>query len=233
MEPHIFQKETDAAGQILRQTQPLAIRRVVSEATASTLTDFFEGVVRRGTGKPAAIPGVRIAGKTGTSKRYTEGHYEQGDYTASFVGYFPVEDPQIVCLVMIDNPRGSTYYGGTVSAPVFRSIAQQILSTSEMFAPIALNAAKPAPELHRTAPDSPAPVTVVAASGNHDPIVPNVRGFSVRRAIGILTSEKLEAVVNGSGTVVNQAPPAGQAVKPGMRIVLTCQPKPLVALSPD
>lgn len=242
MQPHIFQKETDASGKIVRASQPEVIRRVISESTARTLTNFFEGVVLRGTGKPAAIPGVRAAGKTGTSKKFSEGRYGQGNYTASFVGFFPVEDPRLVCLVMIDNPRGGSYYGGTVSAPVFKAIAEQVMSTSEMFVPEAtpvnMNATVMASRDPRTPVNTPAAepraVTLSAgaapAANGAGSSVPNLRGCSIRKAVDMLASMRLEPVVKGSGIVVGQNPEAGIAAKAGMKIVLTCQPRQFAIL---
>ena len=218
MKPYLFKKEVDASGRVIKESQPQQIRRVISEKTARTLTDLFEGVVESGTATPAKIPGMKIAGKTGTSKKYIEGHYESGNYIASFVGYFPANDPQIVCLVMIDNPKGSNYYGGTTSAPVFRAIAQQIINTTELFAPpryLADDTVKP------TSPDHPDQHMVLSPAG----VVPDVRGCSVRRAVSILKDRKLQPIVSGSGTVINQNPAAGLPIKSGMKINLFCQPK--------
>ena len=230
MKPYIFNKQTDQSGLVVESGQPEQIRRVISTATARTLTEFFEGVVERGTGKPAAIPGVKIAGKTGTSKKFIEGHYEQGSYTASFVGYFPSDDPRILCLVMIDNPRGGNYTGGATSAPVFRAIAQRLMTTSEFFAPAPPKNDVIVKNGQRTdgSDDSlpnqaelAAPARDTAAVG----IVPDVRGFSLRRAVNLLGIGKLVPVVNGSGIVVSQSPPGGSSATPGMKVVLTCQSK--------
>ncbi|HEY6193222.1 MAG TPA: penicillin-binding protein 2 [Bacteroidota bacterium] len=230
MKPYIFARETDQAGLVVRSGQPEQIRRVISPATARTLTGFFEGVVTKGTGKPAAIPGVKIAGKTGTSKKMVQGHYEQGSYTASFVGFFPSDDPRILCLVMLDNPRGGNYTGGATSAPVFRAIAQRLLNRSELFAPAVPNnqvIVKNTPrtgggdERDRDETVAAAPDRQVAAAG----IVPDVRGFSLRRAVNLLGTGKLVPVVNGSGVVVSQSPAGGSSAKPGMRVLLTCQSK--------
>jgi cell division protein FtsI (penicillin-binding protein 3) len=231
MAPQLFRKEVDATGQVLSESQPQVIRRVVSEHTAKTLKDFLVGVVERGTGKPAMIPGAVIAGKTGTSRKLIEGRYET-QYTASFVGFFPADDPQVVCLVMLDNPRGSNYTGGTVSAPVFRAIAQHLINTSELFAPplpqgvSTAVAEQPRPqEKAGTAKNAPAAVTFSAN------LIPDVRGLSVRRAVATLKTRKLEPVVAGSGTVVRQNPVAGQPAKEGTRVTLVCQPKAVQAMS--
>src|SRR5262249_17462064 len=157
-------------------------------------------------------------------------HYEQGSYTASFVGFFPAENPQILCLVMMDNPRGGNYTGGLTSAPVFRAIAQRLLSSSDLFAP-----APPANDviLKNVLPgassgDEIADATAAGAQtadGLKAGVVPDVRGFSLRRAVNLLGTGKLVPVVNGSGVVVSQSPAGGSSAKPGMKVVLTCQVK--------
>jgi cell division protein FtsI (penicillin-binding protein 3) len=234
MKPHLLKSITDGQGQVIRTGQPQVIRRVVSEPTAKQLTEFFEGVVLRGTAKMAAIPGIRIAGKTGTSRKLINGHYDEGSYSASFVGFVPVENPAVVCLVMMDNPQGTFYTGGTTSAPVFRDIIQRALTSSELFAPpgqqpavVADRGSAVPRQMTQTADSSDAASSVRHAGGT----VPDVRGFSIRRAVGLLMKERLEPVINGSGIVVHQSPEAGATAKPGTKIILTCQPKISGALS--
>ncbi|HLF15462.1 MAG TPA: penicillin-binding protein 2, partial [Bacteroidota bacterium] len=138
MRPYILGKVLGPDGSVLAETEPAPVREVVSGETAAMLTSFLEGVVERGTATSAKIPGIRIAGKTGTSKRLVKGKYEGSEYTASFVGFFPAEDPKLVCLVMLDKPRGINYYGGTTSAPIFREIVKRIVASSDGYAiPIA------------------------------------------------------------------------------------------------
>ncbi|HUN66032.1 MAG TPA: penicillin-binding protein [Bacteroidota bacterium] len=234
MKPHLLKSVVTEQGQVMRTEQPQVIRRVVSEETAKRLTDFFEGVVLRGTAKMAAIPGIRIAGKTGTSRKMINGHYDLGSYTASFVGFVPADDPAVVCLVMMDNPQGVFYTGGTTSAPVFRDIIQRSMTSSDLFAPAGTQPAVVAERTNggsRTMPepvDSAEAASVVIHAGG---TVPDVRGFSIRRAVALLIREKLDPVVTGSGIVVRQSPEAGAAVKPGTKITLTCQPKISDALS--
>lgn len=102
---------------------------VVSPRTARLMASILEGVVERGTGKNAAVPGWRIAGKTGTARKHIEGvGYSREAYFASFVGFAPVDDPQVVLLVVIDSPRKGLYYGGQAAAPVFRRIVADTLA---------------------------------------------------------------------------------------------------------
>ena len=103
--------------------------RVISEKTANELVSrVFELVVEEGTAKDGRLDGFRIAGKTGTAKKLDRASktYNSGKYTASFVGFVPVERPRLAMIVVLDEPKDS-YYGGQVCAPVFRDIARQIL----------------------------------------------------------------------------------------------------------
>jgi cell division protein FtsI (penicillin-binding protein 3) len=218
MKPYIFKKETETSGLVIKESQPQQIRRVVSSKTAHTLIDLFEGVVERGTGTPAKIPGIRIAGKTGTSKKFVEGHYEGGNYIASFVGFFPVDNPEIVCLVMLDNPRGSSYYGGTTSAPVFKTIAEQIMNATELVPIQRKFVSDTTKRIYKTKENVE---IVLYPSG----FIPDVRGRSVRFAVSMLRDRKIQAIVNGSGVVIDQKPEPGLPIKSGMKITLTCQPK--------
>jgi cell division protein FtsI/penicillin-binding protein 2 len=99
-------------------------KRVVSKAVADQMLDMLRGVVVEGTGTAAAIPGYTVAGKTGTAAKIDpDGTYSSSRYVASFVGLVPASKPELVVMVMVDEPRGG-YYGGTVAAPAFRDIAR-------------------------------------------------------------------------------------------------------------
>jgi cell division protein FtsI (penicillin-binding protein 3) len=244
MRPYILKRETRPDGEVVRENEPVPVRRVVSEESAALLGSFLEGVVERGTATEAKFPGVRIAGKTGTSKRLVNGKYTDSEYTASFVGYFPAEDPRVVCLVMLDKPSGISYYGGTTSAPIFKAIVGRIMGSSADFAvPAPIAGAAPAgagddgngPAVNGLAgPDAgaapkAAPSRAAAqrspAAGVPRRMVPDVRGFSIRRALSVLRDEKFQPVVNGSGVVVSQSPPPGEPVSSSRVITLNCSPK--------
>jgi cell division protein FtsI (penicillin-binding protein 3) len=275
MKPYIISRIQDNAGDILREDRPQVIRRVVSGQTAALLTQAFEGVVERGTAKEARIQGVRVAGKTGTSRKVVEGHYGSGSYTGSFVGFFPVEDPQVVCLVMLDNPRGGAYYGGLTSGPVFRAIAERIINTTGRFTKKPQPKEPTTPSNGISVPDVRTLQAAIASrlledrglktqtigtgdivvrqvpepgkhvekddvvqlvlndtgveEANATPIVPDVRGMSLRRAINRLVVEDFDIKVRGSGVVVEQFPAAGQKTQAGATIRLVCEPKTIVS----
>ncbi len=99
-------------------------RRVVSPVVAEQMLDMLRGVVVEGTGTAAAIPGYTVAGKTGTAAKIeSNGRYSTSRYVASFAGHVPASKPELVIMVIVDEPRGG-YYGGTVAAPAFREIAR-------------------------------------------------------------------------------------------------------------
>jgi cell division protein FtsI (penicillin-binding protein 3) len=106
---------------------------VISKETADLIKELFTGIVDRGTGKAVKINNLKIAGKTGTSQQLVDGTYSKSKYNASFIGFFPVENPQIAMIVVLDNPKGN-YYGGTTAAPIFRNIALRIVNSSDVLA---------------------------------------------------------------------------------------------------
>lgn len=105
---------------ILKRDHEEPPQRVVSARTAQLVRTMLEGVtVKGGTGTKAAVPGYRVAGKTGTVKKNGKGGYIKGAYQSAFIGMLPAQQPSLVALVMIDEPGNGDYYGGAVSAPVF------------------------------------------------------------------------------------------------------------------
>lgn len=111
-----------------RVTPVQKVRRVISVETAARLRRMLAGAVTDGTGKEAAIPGVSVAGKTGTAQRaLVDGAgYAEDEYIASFVGFVPAESPRYLCFVVIENPRNG-HYGGVVAAPAFRRTMERVL----------------------------------------------------------------------------------------------------------
>lgn len=128
MKPYLVSEVKDGAGNVVAQFGSQVRRRPISADTARRLGDILEGVVEKGTGAKAAVPGFRVAGKTGTAQKFDpeSGTYSTTSFVASFVGYVPVEDPRLAVVVVIDEPQGEAW-GGVVAAPVFRRIAEQAL----------------------------------------------------------------------------------------------------------
>jgi cell division protein FtsI (penicillin-binding protein 3) len=126
MRPRIVSRIVDADTE--KHFTPEVRQQILSPQTVKKLTAIFTGVVERGTGKPAAVEGYAVAGKTGTAQKLDRqrGGYSDREVLASFVGYVPAEEPQLVLLVIIDEPK-KLRWGSQAAAPVFRRVAQQAL----------------------------------------------------------------------------------------------------------
>jgi len=128
MKPYVVSEIRNGQGEVVAQMGPQVRRRPISAETAQVLSGILEGVVSHGTGGKAALPGFRVAGKTGTAQKIDPqtGRYSPTLFVASFVGYLPAEDPRLAILVVVDEPR-TEQWGGTIAAPVFRRVAEQAL----------------------------------------------------------------------------------------------------------
>jgi cell division protein FtsI (penicillin-binding protein 3) len=128
MKPYVVSEIRDAHGLVIKRVLPSAKRRVISPETARTVTSILEGVVTDGTGGKAAIEGFRVAGKTGTAQKIDRRTrtYSTTKFVSSFAGYVPAENPKLAMIVVIDEPNGEAW-GGTVAAPVFRRVGEQVL----------------------------------------------------------------------------------------------------------
>lgn len=111
----------------VQETSPNCVRQVISEETSAKMRDALETVVTDGGGKNAYIEGYRIGGKTGTAQKAVNGSYVGGGYILSFVGIAPIDDPEIVLYVAMDNPKNCVQYGGTTVAPIARNMLVDIL----------------------------------------------------------------------------------------------------------
>jgi len=129
MKPYVVAEVRDQKGQHVKEILPQVKRRVVSPATARTLTTIMEGVVTSGTGAKAAIPGFRVAGKTGTAQKVDPrtGTYSSALSIGSFVGFVPADAPRLAIIVVVDEPQGEAW-GGVVAAPVFRRVGEQVMT---------------------------------------------------------------------------------------------------------
>lgn len=200
MKPFIVKQELTQHNEVIAETHPQPIRKVITRSTARLLTKIFQGVVDRGTGASARHDNVSIAGKTGTSRKFIDGKYEIGNYTASFVGYLPAEDPKVLCLVMLDHPREGGYTGGLASAPIFKAIADKIVASSTW-----------SQTSERSAIAEKQPV-----------VVPDVAGLEVEVAKSMLSGNGFDVQEFGNGKVVlGQFPSPGTRTLPGAAVNIT------------
>jgi membrane peptidoglycan carboxypeptidase len=130
MEPRLVREFRDSNGKVTARFQPRVVRRVVSQSVARDVADVLVDAVEAGTGTRARLGTFKVAGKSGTTRAWFDGAYQTGDYFASFVGFFPAEDPQLVVMVKLDRPQGA-YYGGSAAAPVTRATMEAVLAAQQ------------------------------------------------------------------------------------------------------
>jgi len=127
MKPMIIKSIVDQDGKALLDYQPQQVDQCITARASMLMTTALRKVVTpEGTAPKAAVAGYDVAGKTGTAQKIENGQYVR-KYYASFVGYLPASDPEISILVSLDDPAGGAYYGGSVSGPVFRAVAEKVV----------------------------------------------------------------------------------------------------------
>lgn len=129
MAPQIIKRVYDPAGNTVLEYQPRQKRQVISPSTARVMSEMLVRTVsREGTAEKAQIPGYQVAGKTGTTQKIIDGRYSRTHHIASFSGFLPASNPQLVITVIVDTPRTKGVgYGGQVSAPIFKNIASRLI----------------------------------------------------------------------------------------------------------
>ncbi|MBQ7386101.1 MAG: PASTA domain-containing protein [Ruminococcus sp.] len=133
VQPHMVERIEDSKGNVISTTSTEVKRQVLSEETTAIICDILEENAVSGSGSNGYVAGYRVAGKTGTSEKKVDLN-EDGvqDYIASFCGFAPAEDAEVVCLVFFDTPTGAAYYGSQVAAPVFAKIMSEVLPYLEI-----------------------------------------------------------------------------------------------------
>lgn len=189
-------------GQIIKEVKSTIVRdNIVTKDTSEKVRMTLESVVSLGTGRNAYIDGYRVGGKTGTAQKVNNGIYMQGNYIVSFIGFLPANDPKIVVYLAIDNPKGVTQYGGTVSAPIVKNIMEDAITS--------LNIEKQDGGTEKK----------YQWYDKKYYTVPNVIGKSKKEATSMLKSFSVE--YSGSGdVVVNQSPDSDSRIAEGEKVRL-------------
>ena len=132
-EPYLVKSmQEPETNSIIYLKEPVLRRKVISEETSKLARYALESVVANGSGRNAYIENYRVGGKTGTAQKVEDGHYMDGNYILSFIGFMPADNPEIVVYVAIDHPVGVVQYGGTVAAPVAKSILETAISVLDI-----------------------------------------------------------------------------------------------------
>ena len=251
--PHVVQ-ELRRGDRLLSLSGPLTPgepKEVIRPETAATLRRLMEGVILNGTGPLARLDGWTAAGKTGSAQKIdpATGRYSPTQLIASFTGFAPINDPAVTILVSLDSPVGQ-HEGGQVAAPVFKRIAEQVLSYLNVardvpLSPKLIQASYKSSELDENAaledftpvdfaaqPDEPpakegasqaetaTPSVTVALDEGGDIAVPDFRGKTMRDVTEVCLRLGIEPVLIGSGLAVDESPSDGAKVRRGAKITV-------------
>lgn len=199
MQPYIVKSITDSEGNIIEETAPTVKRQVISEETSRELALMLEKVVAEGSGKTAQVPGYRIGGKTGTSEKLDQNIEEDGKrYISSFLGFAPVDDPQVAVLIMLDEPDIINPYGSVLAAPVVGAVLEEILPYLGI-----------------------EPTYTEEQLAKKEVEVPYLVGWKAPEAQSEVRLDGLDGRIIGSGgVVVKQVPEAGAKVMKGDTVLL-------------
>jgi stage V sporulation protein D (sporulation-specific penicillin-binding protein) len=224
--PYVVDKITAPDGTLIRQNQPCAVRQVVSKITATQMTNILEQVVSDGTGSLAIIPGVKVAGKTGTAQKVDPktGDYSSINFIASFAAFAPVENSKIAVLIVLDSPQGAVHQGGQLAAPKAKTLLEGALQyygvpvAEDTESTVSVSSTDPAVR------PTPKPLVPERTPLGGEVIVPDLTGLTMRQAGETLSKNELHFDFSGSGLVSEQVPASGKVVSKGTTVKVMFSP---------
>ncbi len=231
-QPLLVKKVEDSDGNIISENSPKVVRRVISEKTSERMISLLKSVVENGTGEFAKSDLITVGGKTGTSKIASDGKYISGKYNSSFVGFFPAENPKLICLVLINSPK-TQYYGGKVAAPIFKNIVEKIVQndparffkneSNESFEQkFSENRSKLENKKVRGEEKSNYKFASMTTQSKSKNIMPDLNGLTMKEALEILSGLGIKYKINGSGIVTNQSIEPGIKINQNSSCVIKC-----------
>jgi cell division protein FtsI/penicillin-binding protein 2 len=234
-QPLIVKKVVDKDKNLAKEYSPVVVRKVISNKTSERMKKLLAGAVENGTGNLAMLDNFLVGGKTGTSKVVIKGKYSNDSYYSTFIGFFPVEKPEIVCYVLINKPRGE-YYGGKVSAPVFKQIAERIIKIeSEKFLEdinssdvknLSGDEKFSDEQIFMSSVEFEKPILKTTGNENkfttNKSLMPNLIGRTLKEALTILNQLTLKYDLIGSGVVTRQSIEPGSIIKKNQVCKIYC-----------
>ena len=227
--PRLVRQIMDYNQEVIYAEEPSIIRKIADEKTMDNIREMLRGVVVNGTGHNAEIPGWDVAGKTGTAQKWKDGKYSNDHFISNFVGFFPYKDPQLLAFIMLDEPMQPYHWGSEGAAIAFRRVMKRIINMDDEIIPPARNPRRveyayqvpkrdviiqSEPSVAFQASTLPLGLSTVARFSNKVEM-PEVRGFSMRKAMTSLRQTGLKFKIQGSGKVAWQSPKPGTILNKG------------------
>jgi cell division protein FtsI (penicillin-binding protein 3) len=210
--PRIVSRIVSPSGELVKEFGRQPVRVVLSPGTAREVLEMMASAAEEGgTARRGSVEGVRISAKTGTAqvRDPATGTYSESNFVASYLGIFPTEQPRVIVYVVIHNPKGRTYYGSQIAAPVFRGVAEDLITQLGIRREGDTVVQQPGSVRVKLPP----PVSLGEA-------MPDLRGTPKRLLLPLLAVRGLQVQIEGEGYVVEQDPPPGALLQPGARIRL-------------
>jgi len=232
-QPQIVKRFLNSSGETDLEYKPREVRRIISQKTSDRMRNLLASVVKDGTGRNAKLDFVTVGGKTGTSKILENGKYSKSNYNSSFVGFFPVENPRVVCLILLNSPKVGGY-GGLVAAPIFKEVTKRMLiSLQESYQNDSQKTKEDSKDVQfikAKSVEEAKPVTIKNVSKDHfvnqninaNNTMPDLKRYSLREALVTLTKLGLKYKVSGSGKISSQSISPGTPIKKGSVCKITC-----------
>lgn len=232
--PRIVRQIIDHNQDVVYAEEPAIIRKISDENAMKNMREILRGVVVNGTGHKAEIAGWDVAGKTGTAQKWKNGKYSNDKFISNFVGFFPYENPQLLAFIMLDEPRKPNHWGSEGAAVAFRRIIKRIINMDDEIIPpvreqkrveYVNSLIKDDIIIQRNGPLAaqvstlPIALSTVANFSNKVPM-PEVRGFSMRKAMTVLRQAGLKIQIQGSGKVIWQSPKPGSILNKGSKCIV-------------
>ena len=228
LKPQIVKSIRDKNGNVIESFEPQVRWRAIKPETAKSMTKLLQRVVqKKGTGTMAALEEFKVAGKTGTAQKVNPktGAYDDQMWIGSFVGYVPADNPEVVILVVIDEPR-EVHVGGVVAAPAFANIASETLKIRGVL-PADVHSGKLFAGQEKQSMVNPELVDKSKQVESNRVVVPNFSGLSAQEALQLAHVSNLQIFFDGCGVVRQQNPPVGELVNPWYPCRLTLSPRKL------
>ena len=206
LKPYVVEKIEKHDDTIIKN-QRNTKKRVLSQSNAEKLSLMLSHTVENGSGKLANVAGWNVAGKTGTSKKLIDGQYSEKEFISSFVGFFPAENPQLLCLIILDSPDASRnlHWGSMSSAPVFKSVMDRVINIDKS---ISISRSK-----KEKLKNEPILIQKNLERKIEYVEMPNLIGKTVRDAFSELKSAGIKPQISGRGLIVSQSIEAGTKIE--------------------
>jgi cell division protein FtsI (penicillin-binding protein 3) len=212
LRPRLVRRIVSPGGKVVKEFTRETVGQTVSPGVARKILDMMETATSpAGTARRAAVEGLRISAKTGTAQvaSRTTGTYSERDFVASVIGIFPTDDPRLVAYIVIQNPRGESYFGSTIAAPILRDVASALADAMDI------------PRAGSALVSHPGEISVaVPRRAEIGEVMPDLTGTPKKLLLGLLLRDDIAVTLRGSGVVARQQPPPGTPIGKGTAIVL-------------